>query len=83
MLLAVAMLLVPIAMNPPMYFLWLPIGLTVVFSTALVVAGRRGAKRAVLATAMALIVLFLAVAVLCLVAWFAYIVYAVAVIVMQ
>lgn len=74
---AVAICLVPIATHPAMYFLWLPIGLTVVFSTGLVVAGRRGAKRALLATTMALIALFLTGAALYMLAWIAYVVYAI------
>ncbi|TWT47116.1 hypothetical protein Pla22_52590 [Rubripirellula amarantea] len=77
-LLAVALCLVPVAMLPAMSFLWLPIGLVLVFASGLLTAGRSGAKRAVLGTAMILISLFLIAIALCVLAWLAYVIFAIA-----
>ena len=68
-LLAVVLYLVPVALIPAMGFLWIPIGLALAFTAGLLLAGRQGAKRAVLGAVMILIVAFMLIATLYVLAW--------------
>jgi hypothetical protein len=57
-ILAVALFLVPIAMRPAMGFLWIPIGLVLVYAAGLLLTGRQGAKRVVLGALTILVFAF-------------------------